>query len=132
VTGLIAGDYHRPVEVSNPDFDLMLKEEAITCAVCHVRDGFVIGPYGNTEAPHPVKKDPPILSVQACLSCHNVKHGGVSGRVSLVASSRREATMIVPTFTGFWNKGSLERRMKPDWSHSARENLVRREDWLRR
>ena len=36
VTGLIAGDYHRPVEAANPSFDPALKTEAITCAVCHV------------------------------------------------------------------------------------------------
>jgi hypothetical protein len=73
VRGLIGGDYHRPAEVPNPDFDPVLKEEAITCAVCHVRDGFVIGPYGDAGAPHPIKKDLRLLSAQACLDCHNAK-----------------------------------------------------------
>ena len=73
VTGLIGGDYHRPVEAPNPDFDPVLKEEAITCAVCHVRDGAIIGPYGDTESPHPVKRNPDLLSAQACLTCHNVQ-----------------------------------------------------------
>ena len=72
VTGLIAGDYHRPVEAANPSFDPALRTEAITCAVCHVRDGFVIGPYGN-DAPHAVRQDPALLSAQACLNCHNVQ-----------------------------------------------------------
>ena len=72
VTGLIAGDYHRPVEAANASFDPALKMEAITCAVCHVRDGFVIGPYGN-DAPHAVRQDPALLSAQTCLECHNVQ-----------------------------------------------------------
>jgi hypothetical protein len=48
-----------------------LQKEGITCAVCHVRNGTVIGPFGNTNAPHPVKKDLSQLSVDSCLKCHN-------------------------------------------------------------
>lgn len=74
VTGLIGGDYHRPAEAPNAEFDAMLKDEAITCAVCHVRDGVIIGPHGDAaDAPHPVRHDTQLLSAQACLGCHNVQ-----------------------------------------------------------
>lgn len=74
VRGKKGGDYFLPVKEPNPTFDPALREEAITCAVCHVRDKAVIGPYGNKEeAPHAVLKDPGHLSQQMCLSCHNVE-----------------------------------------------------------
>lgn len=73
VTGKIEGDYFRPVKRKNPRYDPKLREESITCAVCHVRDGVVIGPFGNLEdAPHPVKQDTVFLSRQLCFGCHNV------------------------------------------------------------
>lgn len=73
ITGKKGGDYFQPVKKANPRFDPALREEAVTCAVCHVRDNMVIGPYGNPEeAPHAVQKDPGHLSRQMCLSCHNV------------------------------------------------------------
>lgn len=73
VTGLIGGDFTRPIEESNPGYDPSLEVEAITCAVCHVRDGFVMGPDGDTDAPHPVKKDHVLLSSSGCMTCHNVQ-----------------------------------------------------------
>ncbi len=73
VEGKIGGDYFRPLKRANPDFDPQLQQESITCAACHVRDGFVIGPYGNqASAPHAVKQDTLHLSRQLCLGCHNV------------------------------------------------------------
>jgi Cytochrome c554 and c-prime len=73
ITGKENGDYFKPVKKLNPFFDPELQKEAITCAVCHVRDGVVIGPYGNSESsPHAVKKDIDFLSSKLCMSCHNV------------------------------------------------------------
>ncbi len=71
ITGLINGDIYQPVKHINPQFDVELQKEGINCASCHVRDGYVIGPLGNTNAPHPVKKDTKHLSEQLCISCHN-------------------------------------------------------------
>ncbi len=71
VTGLINGDIYRPVKHKNPQFDPALQQEGINCAACHVRNGYVIGPLGNTNAPHPVKKDTVHLSEQLCIGCHN-------------------------------------------------------------
>lgn len=70
VVGLNKGDLGQPIYATNPIYDAALQKDAITCAVCHVRDGVVLGPYGNTKAPHPVRKDPQLLSAQICLRCH--------------------------------------------------------------
>ena len=56
--------------VRNRDFDPALREEAITCAVCHVRDGVVLGPWGNSDAPHPVRKSEKLLTAATCTVCH--------------------------------------------------------------
>jgi hypothetical protein len=61
---------HEPVMESNPRYDAALEEEAITCAVCHVRDGVILGPYGDTSAPHPVRHEPKLLTEEACTGCH--------------------------------------------------------------
>ncbi len=56
--------------VRNRDFDPALREEAITCAVCHVRDGVVLGPWGDSDAPHPVRKSEKLLTAATCTVCH--------------------------------------------------------------
>jgi hypothetical protein len=61
---------HEPVMEPNPRYDAALEEEAVTCAVCHVRDGIILGPYGDSTAPHPVRHDPGLLTEEACTRCH--------------------------------------------------------------
>ncbi|MBF0135842.1 MAG: cytochrome c family protein [Magnetococcus sp. DMHC-1] len=62
-----------PILEPNPDFDSRLRDEGVTCAVCHVRNGEVIGPYATDQAPHPVKVDPDFLSgMNPCQMCHMV------------------------------------------------------------
>jgi hypothetical protein len=74
ILGKQDGDYFKPVKQANPHFDAALKEESITCAVCHVRAGAVIGTRGNqSAAPHAVKRDSGLLAQEICLSCHNVE-----------------------------------------------------------
>lgn len=70
VIGLRGGMWDQPLTVANPNFRPGLQLEAITCAVCHVRDGVVLGPWGNTRAPHPVKKSPALLRSETCTRCH--------------------------------------------------------------
>lgn len=71
VSGLENGDIYKPVKKPNPHFDKDLQMEGITCASCHVRDGYIIGKTGSELAPHPVKVDSIHLSEQLCISCHN-------------------------------------------------------------
>ena len=73
VAKLEEGKEERPIYVSNPNFDPELQKEAITCAVCHVRDGVVMGPYGDTIAPHPVKRWPTLQKPEVCTQCHQAK-----------------------------------------------------------
>jgi len=61
---------HQPILKKNPRFDRTLSAEGITCAVCHVRDGVVLGPRGDSQAPHPVRKEPRLLDERNCASCH--------------------------------------------------------------
>jgi hypothetical protein len=61
---------HQPILKKNPRYDAALAREGVTCAVCHVKDGLILGPYGDAGAPHPVRKAPELLAVDACASCH--------------------------------------------------------------
>lgn len=63
----------KPILKKNPDFDAELQQEGVTCAVCHVRDNYIIGPYGDTEAPHPSRYDPAMTDgLGVCRKCHVV------------------------------------------------------------
>ncbi|NOZ09633.1 MAG: hypothetical protein GXP09_01095 [Gammaproteobacteria bacterium] len=60
-----------PILAPNPQFDPKLQHEGVTCAACHLREGKIVGVYGDTQAPHPVRKlDDPN---QVCVRCHVVK-----------------------------------------------------------
>lgn len=73
VAGLQDGRLDRPIFVDNPAFDPKLQEDAITCATCHVKDGVVLGPWGDTEAPHPVAKAESLLGPEVCTQCHQAQ-----------------------------------------------------------
>lgn len=73
VTSLEGGRWDRPVYVNNPGFDEKLAKEAITCATCHVKDGVVLGPWGDSIAPHPIRAEPSLLTVEVCTQCHQAK-----------------------------------------------------------
>lgn len=70
VVGLKDGDVGAPIYVDNPSFDPKLQDEAITCASCHVRNGKVYGPWGDTNAPHPTARDPDLQKPKNCTQCH--------------------------------------------------------------
>ena len=71
VLGFEDGDYWSPITEENPQFDPELQREGVTCAVCHVRDGKIVGPYGIEGAPHPVAYDPSMVSgLEVCRRCH--------------------------------------------------------------
>jgi len=70
VLGYRDTDQWDPILEDNPDFDSTLQHEGVTCAACHYRKGKIVGVFGTTNAPHPVKKleDPN----QVCVRCHVV------------------------------------------------------------
>ena len=64
----------KPILEPNRNYDPSLREEGVTCAVCHVKEGIIHGPYGSKDAPHPVKKDKAFTDGSSvCKRCHLVK-----------------------------------------------------------
>jgi len=62
-----------PILQANPDFDMELQQEGVTCVVCHVKEGKIVGPFENTDAPHPVTVDVEMSKgYKACQKCHVV------------------------------------------------------------
>ncbi len=70
VAGYEDGRKDRPILVPNPRFDPVMQKDAIGCATCHVRDGKVIGPFGDTRAPHDTARGEDLLTVAVCTQCH--------------------------------------------------------------
>jgi len=74
---LITGFHDRgrlyPIKTPNPGFDPELQAEGVTCAVCHLREGKIIGPFETDSVVHPVKVDRSFLSgMSPCYICHVV------------------------------------------------------------
>ena len=67
------GSIRQPDRAPNPDFDPAWREEGISCASCHVREGVVLGPYGSSTAPHPVRLAPELLESSVCTTCHQAQ-----------------------------------------------------------
>ena len=68
--GFRGGDRWSPVLAPNPMFDSSLRQQGITCAACHVRQGVVYGPWAGLEAPHPTAAW--TNANEACVRCHAV------------------------------------------------------------
>ncbi|MBI3595478.1 MAG: hypothetical protein HY200_11025 [Nitrospirae bacterium] len=62
----------RPVRIKNPRFDPQFREEGISCATCHLRNGTIYGPFNDLQAPHPTAFDPRFRTARLCLDCHHV------------------------------------------------------------
>ena len=70
VLGFYDKEKWQPKLAANPDFDAKLQHEGVTCNVCHLREGKILGVYGDGNAPHPVEK---ISSGnEICVRCHVV------------------------------------------------------------
>jgi hypothetical protein len=74
--GYIDGDITRPTWEANPDFDLSLRAEGVSCAACHVREGSVIGLHASPDAPHPVKVSTELGAPEFCATCHQLSWPG--------------------------------------------------------
>lgn len=73
VARLEDGRVDRPVYVDNPEYDEALQLEAITCITCHMRDGEVLGPYGDTDSVHGAVKSDLLTSEAICTRCHQAR-----------------------------------------------------------
>ena len=57
----------------NPDFDPVLQSEGVTCVVCHLVEGAMVGGLADaTNAPHPTRADPLQVGVEICARCHQL------------------------------------------------------------
>jgi hypothetical protein len=73
VLGFRDRDKFDPILKPNPAFDAALRDEGVTCAVCHIRNGRIVGPFRTDRAPHPVEYDPEMSKgIKPCLKCHVV------------------------------------------------------------
>lgn len=62
-----------PILKPNINFDPELQGEGVTCAVCHIKDGKIVGPFNSRSAPHEVVVDRSMTSgMKPCIRCHVV------------------------------------------------------------
>jgi hypothetical protein len=73
VLGFRDSEKFKPILAPNRAFDRDLRAEGVTCAVCHLRGETIVGPYGDTTAPHATRHDPAMTDgFGACIRCHVV------------------------------------------------------------
>jgi hypothetical protein len=73
VVGFRDKEMFKPILEPNPNFDQALQNEGVTCAVCHVREGRIVGTIETEDAPHAVTFDPEMSSgTRYCEQCHVV------------------------------------------------------------
>ena len=58
--------------INNPKWDPPLMKEGVTCAVCHIRKGKVLGPKKLEVTEHPVEYNPLFTSSEFCYKCHGL------------------------------------------------------------
>ncbi len=75
ITDIPRDRVEKAVKMPNPNYDPEFRHEGVTCAACHVRDGVILGPYEDSDAPHPTMYDPIYRSMDMCYRCHQVPSG---------------------------------------------------------
>ena len=115
-----------PILAPNPRFDQALQHEGVTCSACHLRDGVILGPYGDSAAPHLVRRFGPN---QVCIRCHVVggKRWDTFYRVPPcgTVAEIESAGVAVPDCVGC-HMPALERALVPGGPvRSARRHLWR-------
>ncbi|RMH06135.1 MAG: hypothetical protein D6704_07960 [Nitrospirae bacterium] len=75
ITDIPRDRVEKAVQVHNPRYDPEYQREGVTCAACHVRNGTIFGPFGDSVAPHPTDYDPAFRTTAICYRCHNVVSG---------------------------------------------------------
>ena len=75
ITSIPRDRVEKAVKMPNPNYDPAFRHEGVTCAACHVRDGVILGPYEDSDAPHPTMYDPIYRSMDMCYRCHQVPSG---------------------------------------------------------
>lgn len=64
----------QPILEKNNSYDSNFRDEGVTCAVCHVKNGKIEGPFGSKISPHPSVQNPAFTTQgEVCKRCHLVK-----------------------------------------------------------
>ena len=66
-------------------------DAGITCAVCHVREGVVLGARAAPRAPHPVRVDPGLKS-ELCAGCHEFPFAVPRGKGFVLVDAPMQST----------------------------------------
>lgn len=90
ITGLASLKPVTGVGVPNPGYDEALRDEGVTCAACHVREGAVVGTIAGVEAPHAVTVDPTFGSADTCAPCHQAEGPPLSRLIRPVSDTLGE------------------------------------------
>lgn len=69
-------DASRPVHRDNHGVDLSLASEGVTCAACHLRDGYVVAAHEVRNAPHPIAVSDTLGRSEGCAACHQMSFPG--------------------------------------------------------
>ena len=73
VAGLNLGEVGRPIYLDNPWYEAHMEEDGVGCATCHVVNGVVHGPWGDSRAPHAVARSEKLLEDRVCTQCHQAE-----------------------------------------------------------
>lgn len=79
-----------PILKPNPNFDKALQHEGVTCAVCHIENGVILGPYDIETDAHPVRQDSRFTDGR-----------GVCERCHMVVNTRRDVFLKLPPCGNF-------------------------------
>lgn len=90
VARLEDGRMDRPVYVDNPEYDEALQLEAITCVTCHMRDGLLLGPWGDSEEVHGSVKSDLLTSEEICTRCHQTRAAFPEATLACVSGTGEE------------------------------------------
>lgn len=147
VTGFVDNDLWQPILAPNPDYDEALRDEGVTCAACHVRDGVIVGPHPTDLAPHASRQVPNMTSgMEPCLRCHvtplpdelSGPTTGICSTVSEIEAQERQPDCIAchmpevtrPLVEGYparpgrhhtWRGGHTPEMVRPDLRVDVRE-----------
>jgi hypothetical protein len=65
--------------ISNPDYDDRLFNSGVSCSVCHLRSGVVVGPTDPNDLPgdppHEIRESALFESAEFCAACHQMDRG---------------------------------------------------------
>lgn len=72
----------------NPHYQPALQQEGVTCVVCHLEEGTLVGPHADVNAPHPTRTR--TLSPDLCEGCHQLEEPPLHHLKRPISDTHRE------------------------------------------